>query len=82
MHFGLFSLMTQRARSVSLRRLHQEMVVEKLTLELRGIEAMARQLLAGMPEDRTLQSMGLLGKEVMPSINRAVHGLECIGHAA
>jgi hypothetical protein len=35
-----------------------------------------------MPQDRTLRSMEMFGKDVMPRIHRAVGGLARIGHAA
>jgi hypothetical protein len=35
-----------------------------------------------MSQDRTLRSMELFGKDVMPRIDRAVGGLARVGHAA
>jgi hypothetical protein len=37
--------------------------------------------LPGMPQDRTLRSMEMFGKDVMPRIDRAVGGLARVGHA-
>jgi hypothetical protein len=62
-----------------------ETCAEKLSMELTELQPVHVSCFMGlpdMPQDRTLRSMEMFGKDVMPRIDRAVGGLARIGHAA